>query len=150
MKWSPVCEKVVAETLRATLNRKAPGRYQMPNFWLKQFTATHKHIAAIFNKLLEADQIPEWLTAGITFLIPKNKNTEHPKNYRPVTCLPTTYKLLTYIMSRHMQQYMNGENLIRKDQKECRSGTKGCKNQLLISTAMLQECKRRKKNLIMA
>jgi len=31
--------------------------------------------------------------AGVTFLIPKNGNTEHPKNYRPVTCLPTVYKL---------------------------------------------------------
>jgi erythromycin esterase-like protein len=74
------CEKDVAEALRATVNWKAPGRDQIPNFWRKQFTATHKHIAAIFNKLLEADQIPEWLTAGTTFIIPKNENTEHPKN----------------------------------------------------------------------
>jgi hypothetical protein len=105
MEWSPVCEKDITEALRATLNWKAPGRDQILNFWLKQFTATHKHIAALFNELFEADQIPEWLTAGITFLIPKNKNAEHPNNYRPVTCLPTTYKLLTSIMSRCMQQY---------------------------------------------
>jgi hypothetical protein len=78
-------------------NWKAPGRDQIPNFWLKQFTATHKHVAAMFNQLLEEDQIPEWLTAGITFLIPKNENTEHLKNYRPVTCLPTTYKLLNLL-----------------------------------------------------
>jgi hypothetical protein len=132
-------KKDVAEALRATINWKAPGGDQIPNFWLKQFTATHKYIAAIFNKLLEADQIPEWLTAGITFLIPKNKNTGHPKNYRPVTCLPTTYKLLTSIMSRRMQQYMDGEKLIPKEQKECRRGTKECKDRLLISKAILQE-----------
>jgi hypothetical protein len=75
MKWSPLCEKDVAEALRATLNWKTPGRYQIPNVCLKQCTATHKHIAAIFNKLLEADQIPEWLTAGITFLIPKKQES---------------------------------------------------------------------------
>jgi hypothetical protein len=86
MERSPVCENDVTEALRATLNCKAPGREQITYFWLKQFTATHKHIAAIFNKLLEADQIPECLTAGITFLIPKN-----PKDYRPVTvCLQHT------------------------------------------------------------
>jgi hypothetical protein len=45
------------------------------------------------HKLTEADQIPEWLTVGVTFLIPKNENTENPKNYRPVTRLPTAYKL---------------------------------------------------------
>jgi hypothetical protein len=81
-------------------------------------------MAAIFNKLIEADQIPEWLMAGVTFLIPKNENTENPKNYRPVTCLPTTYELLTSIKSRRMQQYMDVENLIEKEQKGCHSGKK--------------------------
>jgi hypothetical protein len=51
MEWSPVCEKDVAEALRKTLKWKAPGRDQIPNFWLKQRSGTHKHIAAIFNKL---------------------------------------------------------------------------------------------------
>ena len=51
MEWSPICEKDVAEALRTTLNWKAPRRDQIPNFWLKQLTATHRHIAAIFNKL---------------------------------------------------------------------------------------------------
>jgi hypothetical protein len=80
----------------------------------------------------------------IIIIIIINKNTEHPKNYRPVTCLPITYKLLTSIMSRRMQQYMVGENLIPKEQKGCRRGTKVCKDQLLISKAILQKCKGRK------
>jgi hypothetical protein len=107
MKWSPICEKDVTEALRTTLNWKAPGIYQIPNFLHKQLTATHKHIAAIFNKLIDEDSIPEWLTAGVTYLTPKNENTENPKNYRPVTCLPTTYKLITSVISRHMQKYNN-------------------------------------------
>jgi hypothetical protein len=36
MEWSPVCEKDIAEALRRTLNLKAPGRDQIPNFCLKQ------------------------------------------------------------------------------------------------------------------
>ena len=52
MEWSPVCEKDVAAALRITLNWKASGRDQIANFWLKQLTATHKHIAALFNKLI--------------------------------------------------------------------------------------------------
>jgi hypothetical protein len=32
MEWSPVCEKDVTEALRTTLNWKAPGRDQTPNF----------------------------------------------------------------------------------------------------------------------
>ena len=62
VEWSPICAKDVAEALKTTLNWKAPGRDQIPNFWLKQLTATHRHIATIFNKLIEEDQIPELLT----------------------------------------------------------------------------------------
>jgi hypothetical protein len=97
MEWSPVCEKDVAEALRTTLNWKAPGRDQIVNFWLKHLTATHKHIAALFNKLIEKYQILELLTAGVTFLIPKNEKTDNLKNYRPVTCLPTISKLLIFL-----------------------------------------------------
>jgi hypothetical protein len=49
--------------------------------------------------------------------------------------------------TRYNNNNNNGENMITKEQKGCHSGTKGCKDQLLISKAMLQECKRRKKNL---
>ena len=73
MGWSPICEKDNAEALRTTLNWKAPGRDQIPNFWLKQLTATLKHTAAIFNKLIEEDQIPEWLTAGVPFLYQRTR-----------------------------------------------------------------------------
>jgi hypothetical protein len=48
---------------------------------------------------------------------------------------------------------MDDENLIPKipkKRKRCCSRTKGCKDQLLISKDILQECKRRKKILSMA
>jgi hypothetical protein len=51
MEWSPVCEKDATEALRTTLNWKAPGRDQIANFWLKQLTASHKRIAALFKKI---------------------------------------------------------------------------------------------------
>jgi hypothetical protein len=114
MEWSPVYGKEVVKGLRKTLNCKAPGRDQKPNFWLKQLTATHKYIAAIFNKLIEEDPVPEWLTAEVTFLIPKNENSENTKNYRSVTCLPSIYKLITFIIISRMQKYMDYEKLLPK------------------------------------
>ena len=114
---------------------KRSGR--IPNFCLKKLTATHKHIAKIFNVLIEEDFIPEWLTAGVIYLIPKNDNTGNPKNYRPVTCLPMTYKLITSIISRRLQKYMDNENFLPNEQKGCSWGTKECKDLLLISKAIL-------------
>jgi hypothetical protein len=48
-----------------------------------------------------------------------------------------------------MQKYMEDENLMPKEEKGCRRGSKGCKDKLLTSKA-IQECKCKKKNLCMA
>jgi len=100
MDWSPVSEMDVTVVLRMMLNWKAPGRGQIANFWLQQLTETHTYLATLFNKLIEVGQIPESLMTGVTILIPKNENTERPKNYRPITCLPTIYKTITSIISK--------------------------------------------------
>jgi hypothetical protein len=42
MERRPVSETEVTMALRTTQNWKVPGRDQIPNFWLKQLTATHK------------------------------------------------------------------------------------------------------------
>jgi hypothetical protein len=44
-----------------------------------------------------------------------------------------------------MQKYMDDENLLPNEQKGCCSASERCKNQLLISKATLQACKRWKK-----
>jgi hypothetical protein len=41
---------------------------------------------------------------------------------------------------------MDNENLLPKEQNGYSSGTKGCKDQLLISKVILREWKNRKKN----
>jgi hypothetical protein len=50
-----------------------------------------------FNKLVEEDQIPEWLKAAAAVLIPKTENTGRPNKNKPGTCLPKIYKTITYI-----------------------------------------------------
>lgn len=49
---------------------------------------------------------PAWLAEGITYLLPKSEGTKHPQNYRPITCLPTMYEILTSIVARRMYQYL--------------------------------------------
>ena len=41
-------------------------------------------------------QVPEWMTKGKTTLIQKDPNKETASNnYRPITCLPMMWKILT-------------------------------------------------------
>ena len=133
-----------------TLNWKAPGRDQIANFWFKQLTVTHTYLATFFNKLIEEGQIRDWLTTGVTILIPENENIQRPKNYRPITCLPKIYKTNMSIISKQIQKCINNESLMPQGQKGCCRGSKECKDQLLISKAILQEYKCRKKKVYMA
>jgi hypothetical protein len=83
MEWSPVPANEVGILLRAMLNWKVPGRDPIQNFWLKQLTATHKHLATLFNKVIEEDATPEWLMAGVTLLNPRNKKLENQRTTDP-------------------------------------------------------------------
>jgi len=54
---------------------------------------------------------------GITTLIPENELIERPKNYRPITCLPTIYKTITSIISKQIQSILMREFLCLKSRK---------------------------------
>jgi hypothetical protein len=60
------------------------------------------------------------------------------------------YKTLTEIIARRISVHLEEHNLLPAEQKGCHSGSKGCKDQLLISKAILEDCKKRRNNLNMA
>jgi len=62
---------------------------------------------------------------GKTTLIPKNEIIERPKNYRPVTCLPTIYTTITSIIRKQIQKYIDEGILIPKEQEGCCRDSKG-------------------------
>ncbi len=127
----------------------APGPDMIHTYWLKKLTALHERLAVQMNQLLVDGTHPEWLTQGRTILIMKDpQKGTIPSNYRPITCLCTTWKLLSGIiaakMSRHMAQYMH------RAQKGIGSNTRGAKHQLLVDRAVTRDCKTRQTNLCTA
>jgi hypothetical protein len=131
-------------------NGNSPGSDQIPNYWLKAFPATHSYITKFITTITEEPkQMPDWLTTGITCLLHKSGDTKEPKNYRLITCLSTIYKTLTGIIARRISVHLEEHNLLPAERKGCHSGSKGCKDQLLISKATLEDCKKRIKNLNM-
>ena len=67
--------------------------------------------------------IPEWLTIGLTFLTPKNDETSEQQNYRPIRCLSTTYKLLTPVLTKSINNFLEVNNLMSVEQKGCKRAT---------------------------
>ena len=97
--------------------------------------------------LKESNKCPEWLTQGLTFLIPEFNDTREAKNYRPITCLPTMYKTLSLIITDRTYVHLKDSGLLGSEQKGCKRGPCGCKDQFLLNKMIIQDCRTRKRNL---
>ncbi len=90
------------------------------------------------------------MTKGRTILIQKDKakgNTS--SNYRPITCLPIAWKILTGILAGEVYWFLNDNMLLPEEQKGCRKKTRGTSDLLYIDKMVLKEARARKKNLAM-
>jgi len=57
------------------------------------------------------------------------------------------YKTLTGIIAKRVSTHLEEQSLLPAEQKGCHPGSKGCKDQLMISVAVYEDCRRRNKNL---
>lgn len=140
----------IREGAKHLSNWKAPGRDGLHNYWLKKFTACHQILALKFNEVLNNPQLfPRFLTQGHTYLIPKSNATEDPSQYRPITCLPTMYKLLSALISNKVYTYLEDNNILTEEQKGCKRRAMGCKEQAIIDSEVLGQARQKNRNLYM-
>ena len=64
---------------------------------------------------------PKWFTQGVTYLLPKSNETNIPKNYRPITCLPTMYKILSIGSYGCKDQFLINEMLLENSRSSCKN-----------------------------
>ena len=142
----------VQKQCRKIPNWKAPGKDGVQGYWIKNLNNLHMRIACQLNKILEGeDNLPTWMTYGRTVLCQKDPAKGNAvENYRPITCLPLMWKLLTGMIAEEMYTYLERENILPEEQKGCRRGSRGTKDQLLIDKTVLRDCRRRHTNLAMA
>ena len=95
--------------------------------------------------------VPSWLTRGRTSLLQKDKSKGNvASNYRPITCLPLMWKLLTGVIADQIYAHLDQKKLLPEEQKGCRKVSRGTNNLLCIDRAVIKEVKSRNKNLAMA
>ena len=101
-----ITEKELTIEIKKRKNWTAPGIDGIQNFWWKKFTSTHKVLARVLNKLKHRNNlIPKWWPSGKTVLLPKSKDVTDEKNFRPITCLNTSYKFLTGLIAKYMKNH---------------------------------------------
>ena len=71
-------------------------------------------------------------------------------NYRPISCLPLMWKLMTGIISTAIYNYLDSNDRLPIEQKGCRKKSRGTKDKLLIDKTVMNDCRKRHTNLGMA
>ena len=96
-----------------------------PGFWLKNFSRLHERVSLQIKECLDSGFVPSWLTRGRTSLLQKdNSKGNVARNYRPITCLPLMWKLLTSVIADRIYAHLDQEKLLPEEQKGCRKGSR--------------------------
>ena len=84
-----------------------------------------------FSEILkDPKQTPDCLVEGATNLLPKKEQTWIPKTYRPMVCLPTTFKILTSVIANRLYSHLEKEALMTPEQRRGKKDCYGLKDQL--------------------
>ena len=137
--------------MKKILDRCQIGADLVQGFWLKTFSTFHERVRLQLKECLDSGFVPSWLTRGRTSLLQKDKSKVNvASNYRPITCLPLMWKLLTGAIADQIYAHLDQEKLLPEEQKGCRKGSRGTNDLLYIDRAVTKEVKSRNKNLAMA
>ena len=129
-------------------NWKLPGPDRLPSYCIKQFKSLQKPMAEAYSEIFkDPKQTPDWLVEGSTNLLPKKEETWILKNYKPIACLPTTFKILTSVITDRLCSHLEKLAIMTPEQRGGKKDCYGSKDQLMINNAILENCKKRKKNL---
>ncbi|XP_063599202.1 uncharacterized protein LOC134775604 [Penaeus indicus] len=147
-----ITTEMVIQQTRKIPNWKCPGPDGVQGYWLKSFTALHERIADQLNGMIyNGVEIPKWMTTGKTVLCQKDPDKGNAAdNYRPISCLPLMWKLMTGIISNVLYDFLEDADKLPNEQKGCRRRSRGTKDQLLIDKTVLNDCRKRHTNLGMA
>jgi hypothetical protein len=133
----------VRTATKRTNNWNAAGADHIQNYWYKQFSAAHDTLKRNFNDIIQdPNKIPEFMTKGKTILIPKDENNEDHSTLRPITCLPTVYKIFTSVITQKTYRHIETHNIISEEQKGCLKNSRGCKEQTVIDEVILNQVRR--------
>ena len=69
------------------------------------------------------------------------------KNYRPIACLNTMYKIYTGILNVFIEDHCSTNDIITLEQAGGKKGSWGCSDQLLINKMVLDEVRKYRRNL---
>lgn len=102
-------------------------------------------VARLIQEAINGPQIiQKYFSRGVTHMLPKG---DQPKNYRPITCLPSVYKILTSTLALKINEHLRKENIMAWEQNECRERAQGSKELLIIDNTITKQAKKSEEHL---
>lgn len=139
---------IFMKVVKNSHNWKSPGTDKIHNYWYKKFTTIHPFLHTHINKFIESpENFPKFITEGITYMLPKDSDYSNPAHYRPITCLQTIYKLIAGCIKELIYTHVISNNILAEEQKGCRKFSQGCKEQLVIDSAVMKQATVKKKDI---
>ena len=92
-----------------------------------------KALTRAFSKIKEDNtNIPTWLPTRRTVPLPKTKNLEDEKNYRPITFFNMSYKIMTGVVAKYIREHRMENEIWNEGQSGAVEGVLDTVYQLII------------------
>lgn len=95
----------------------SPGRDKVTYENLKQIDPEALILTCILNVCMKFSRIPDVWRDNLTVLIPKKEDPRSPAQTRPITLLPTMYKLLTKCLVKRITSWIVQHKVLSPSQK---------------------------------
>ena len=113
------------------------GPDQIPNIVLKTCAKTlAPGMTKIFQKSIDCSELPDdWLSTNVAPVYTKG-DVHRAENYRPVSLISVTCKLLEHIICKHIFTHLEKYNILTSLNHGFRSGY-SCETQLIVTLSDL-------------
>ena len=140
-------ESTFWNNLRKKRNWNSTGLDKTTNFWIKVCKSLLTSFSLAVKTLMQNKlPFPHWLPGARTVMIPKCKDPR-AKDHRPITCLNTSYKLITAVINHNLRKTEASQNMLQLDQRGGKPGSMGCTDNLLVDRMVLEDAQFNLKNL---
>ena len=140
-------ESTFWNSLRKKRNWGSTGLDKTTNFWIKVCKSLLTSFSLAVKTLMQNKlPFPHWLPGARTVMIPKCKDPR-AKDHRPITCLNTSYKLITAVINHNLRKIEASQNMLQLDQRGGKPGSMGCRDNLLVDRRVLENAQFNLKNL---
>ena len=140
-------ESTFWNNLRKKRNWSSTGLDKTTNFWIKVCKSLLTSFSLAVKTLMQNKlPFPHWLPGARTVMIPKCKEPR-AKDHRPITCLNTSYKLITAVINHNLRKIEASQNMLQLDQRGGKHGSMGCTDNLLVDRMVLEDAQFNLKNL---